>query len=127
MNPDKPTETDHDLRERFAELREAEATSLPGFRETLAVARTRRTGEGRSSRGTGFLVPAGAAAAVTILAFASLRKPEETPSGSLAALPVLFATDQSDQSESRWLSGPPLAGTALPSDGLLPFHLRIRL
>lgn len=123
MNPDKPTDADNDLRERFAGLREAEATSLPGFRETLAVARTRRAGETRSGRWTGFLVPAGAAAAVAILAFASLWKPEETPSGSLATLPVLLAPDPG---ESRWLSGPSLAGVSLPSDALLPFHLRIR-
>jgi len=124
MDPDKPTETDGDLRDRFAGLREAEAPFLPGFRETLALAHARSASESRPWRWSAVLAPACAAVGVAILPFLWIRKAHETPSASLTTLPVLFTQDHGG---SRWLDETRPAGAPLPSDALLPLHLRIRL
>lgn len=123
MKPDESA--DPDLRSRFAEWRRCETAAAPDFGTILAAAQ----GEARRRRVVRSRTMATAAlataAAVALLLVAPAFRRDASPAG-LARIPVLLPPDP----ESPGLFADPLiAGTRvpLPTDALIPLHLRIRL
>lgn len=110
---------DFDLHTRFDTLRNNEAAT-PGFRACLAAARSRAEVPNSIPFSIVSMSMAGAAVALLCLALFAFPRPTAP---SLSRLPVLLAPDKSGAP----LFSLPLLATEVPSDALLPFHLKIHL
>ncbi len=121
MNPDHPSDHDHDLRESFAHQRRSDHELAPAWNPDLLHVPARK--EGRRFR-LWLPITATAAAACVLVSLVWLKEePKTAASTDLAeVLPEFFAP----QGEPLFASLD-TAPSAMPSDSLLPSYLNIQL